>query len=53
LLCHSGHCLLHVTAQQFTVAVSPADLAVRLPASGREQFPAALAGVRLFKPPRA
>ncbi len=53
LLCHSGHCLLHVTAQHVTVALSPADVAVRLPASGREQFPAALAGLPLFKPPRA
>jgi hypothetical protein len=53
LLCHSGHCLLHVTALHVTIAVSPADLAVRQPVSGREQFPAALAGLPLFKPPRA
>jgi hypothetical protein len=33
--------------------VTPADPVVRLLASGREQFPAALAGLPLFKPPRA
>ena len=53
LPCHSGHCLLHMTAQHVTVVVTPADLVVRLPASGREQFPAAIAGLPLFKPPRA
>jgi hypothetical protein len=53
LPCHSGHCLLHVTTQHVTVALTPADLVVRLPALGREQFPAALAGLPLFKPPRA
>jgi hypothetical protein len=53
LPCHSGHCLLHVTAQHVTVAVTPADREMRLPASSREQFPAALAGLPLFKPPRA
>jgi hypothetical protein len=53
LPCHSGHCLLHVTAQHVTIAPAPADLVVRLPALGCEQFPAALAGLPLFKPPRA
>jgi hypothetical protein len=53
LPCHSGHCLLHMTAQHVTVAVTPADLVVRPLAFGREQFPAALAGLPLFKPPRA
>jgi hypothetical protein len=51
--CHSGHCLSHVTAQPVTVAIVPADHAVRLPASGRAQFPATIAGLPLFKPPRA
>ena len=51
--CHSGHCLSHVTAQIVTVALLPLDQSARLPASGREQFPAALAGLPLFKPPRA
>jgi hypothetical protein len=53
LPCHSGHCLSHVTAQRLTVAGIPADLVVRLLVFGREQFPAALAGLPLFKPPRA
>jgi hypothetical protein len=53
LPCHSGHCLSHVTAPHATVAVTPADLVVRPLAFGREQFPAALAGLALFKPPRA
>ena len=51
--CHSGHCLSHVTAQPGTGTMIPADQAVRLPTSGREQFPATLAGLPLFKPPRA
>jgi hypothetical protein len=53
LPCHSGHCLSHVTAQHVTAAVTPAVQVVRLLASGREQFPAAPAGLPLFKPPRA
>jgi hypothetical protein len=53
LPCHSGHCLSNVTTQQLTVAGTPEDLVVRLLVSGREQFPAALAGLPLFKPPRA
>jgi hypothetical protein len=52
LPCHSGHCLSHVTAQQVMATAVPADQAVRLPAFGREQFPAAIAGLPLFKPPR-
>lgn len=51
--CHSGHCLSHVTAQPVTGTVIPVDQLVRLPASGRETFPAAIAGLPLFKPPRA
>src|SRR5437868_520299 len=51
--CHSGHCLSNVTTQQLTVAGIPEDLVVRRLESGREQFPAALAGLSLFKPPRA
>jgi hypothetical protein len=53
LPCHSGHCFSHVTAEHATVAVTPSDPIVRLLASGLEQFPAALAGLPLFKPPRA
>jgi hypothetical protein len=50
--CHSGHCLSHVTAQPATGAMIPLNQAVRLPASGREQLPATIAGLPLFKPPR-
>jgi hypothetical protein len=53
LPCHSGHCLSHVTAQHLAAVVTPADLIPRAPSFGQEQFPAALAGLPLFKPPRA
>jgi len=53
LPCHSGHCLSHVAAQAATVVEQPADLIPRTLAFGREQSPAALAGLPLFKPPRA
>jgi hypothetical protein len=53
LPCHSGPCLSHVAAQAVAVVTLPADLGLRKLAFGREQFPAALAGLRLFKPPRA
>jgi hypothetical protein len=53
LPCHSGHCLSHATAQLVAAAVTPADLIPRAPMFGQEQFPAALAGLPLFKPPRA
>jgi len=53
LPCHAGHCLSHVTAQLVTVILTPADDALRPPVSGREQFPATVAGLPLFKPPRA
>jgi hypothetical protein len=53
LPCHSGHCLSHVAAQAVAAATLPADLVLHALAVGREQFPAALAGLPLFKPPRA
>lgn len=53
LPCHAGHCLAHVTAPYGIVTLTPLDHAVRLPGSGREQFPASIAGLPLFKPPRA
>jgi hypothetical protein len=49
--CH--HCLSHVTAQQVAAVVTPADLIPRAPSFGQEQSPPALAGLPLFKPPRA
>jgi hypothetical protein len=52
LPCHAGHCLSHVTGHHVTVAAIPADQVVRLLAPGCEQFPATLAGLPLFKPPR-
>jgi hypothetical protein len=53
LPCHSGHCLSHVTVQLVAAAVTPADLIPRAPGFGQEQSPATLAGLPLFKPPRA
>lgn len=53
LPCHSGHCLSHVAAQAVAIVTLPVDLVLRALAFGREQFPAALAGLPLFKPPRA
>ena len=53
LPCHSGHCLSHATAQQMAAVLTPADFAPRALSFGREQFPAAHAGLPLFKPPRA
>jgi hypothetical protein len=53
LPCHSGHCLSHVTAQATVMVTTPAGLILQAPDFGREQFPASLAGLPLFKPPRA
>jgi len=51
--CHSGHCLSHVTAQQVAAMALPADLIPRAPSFGQAQSPPSLAGLPLFKPPRA
>jgi hypothetical protein len=53
LPCHSGHCLSHVTTQSAAMVTTPADLVLRTPDFGREQFPSSAAGLPLFKPPRA
>jgi hypothetical protein len=53
LPCHGGHCLSHVTAQHVATVATPADVIPRAPAFGQEQSPPALAGLPLFKPPRA
>jgi hypothetical protein len=53
LPCHSGHCLSHVTAQQVATVAGPADLIPRAPLYWQEESPASLAGLPLFKPPRA
>jgi hypothetical protein len=53
LPCHSGHCLSHVTAQHIAAVALPADMIPRAPSFGQQQSPATLAGLPLFKPPRA
>ena len=53
LPCHSGHCLSHVTAQHISAVALPADMILRTPSFGQQQSPATLAGLPLFKPPRA
>lgn len=50
---HSGHCLSHVTGQPTFIVYQPADVAHRTPPLGREQTLTSLAGLPLFKPPRA
>jgi hypothetical protein len=53
LPCHSGHCLSHITVQVVAAAMMPADLILRAPDFGQQQSPDTLAGLPLFKPPRA
>jgi hypothetical protein len=53
LPCHSGHCLSHVNAQAPAAVTTPADFSPRAPLFFERQSPAALAGLPLFKPPRA
>jgi hypothetical protein len=53
LPCHSGHCLSHVNAQMVAAVSVPADHAPRAPLFFEQQSPAPLAGLPLFKPPRA
>jgi hypothetical protein len=53
LPCHSGHCLSHLTAPHAAALVTPADLIPRAPSFFEEQSPRSLAGLPLFKPPRA
>lgn len=53
LPCHGGHCLSHVSAQPMATLVTPADLIPRAPGFGQQQSPPVLAGLPLFKPPRA
>lgn len=50
---HCGHCLSHVTAQPAFAVQLPADVNHQAPPAGREQMPTSLAGLPLFKPPRA
>lgn len=53
LPCHSGHCLSHITAQRLAAVLLPANPAPRAPLFFDAQSPTALAGLPLFKPPRA
>ena len=50
---HCGHCLSHVTGQAAFIVQIPADVSHHAPPLGREQTLASLAGLPLFKPPRA
>lgn len=50
---HSGHCLGHATAQPAAITPVPADLSHRAHTIGYEQSLTSLAGLPLFKPPRA
>ena len=50
---HCGHCLNHVTAQPTFAVQLPADIHHQAPPAGRGQVLASLAGLPLFKPPRA
>lgn len=50
---HCGHCLSHVTAQPAFAVQLPADIHHQAPPAGREQVLTSLAGLPLFKPPRA
>jgi hypothetical protein len=50
---HACHCLCHITAQTAATMSLPADLPARAPIFARQQNPVALAGLPLFKPPRA
>lgn len=50
---HCGHCLNHVTGQPAFVVSLPADMSHQAPPAGCEQTLASLAGLPLFKPPRA
>ncbi|MGL5165950.1 MAG: ferrichrome ABC transporter substrate-binding protein [Afipia sp.] len=50
---HHGHCLSHVTGQSIFAVQIPADVSHHAPRIGHEQTLASLAGLPLFKPPRA
>ncbi|WP_024577858.1 MULTISPECIES: hypothetical protein [unclassified Afipia] len=50
---HCGHCLSHVTAQPAFAVLVPSDIDHQAPPAGQEQMLASLAGLPLFKPPRA
>lgn len=51
-LCHSGHCLSHMTAAPGLAAIELPELVPTTPLDGIAQVPASFAGLGLFKPPR-
>ena len=53
LPCHSGHCLSHVATQRPLAVALPADPRPHAHRLRQEPFPTVLAGLPLFKPPRA
>lgn len=53
LPCHGGHCLSHVAPQLPTSVALPPELLPRALVLHQEPFRTALAGLPLFKPPRA
>jgi hypothetical protein len=53
LPCHSGHCLSHLTTQPAPTVALPSDAVPPARIFRQERFPATLAGLPLFKPPRA
>ncbi len=53
LPCHSGHCLSHVAPQPVASIALPVNSHPPAHVLRQEQFTVALAGLPLFKPPRA
>lgn len=51
-LCHSGHCLSHVTASPGLAVIDLAEAIPTTPLDGEAQVPTSFAGLGLFKPPR-
>ncbi len=52
-LCHSGHCLSHVTAEDGSSDTCAADPIPGPPRDGEAQLLTSFAGLAPFKPPRA
>ncbi len=51
-LCHSGHCLSHVTAVPTAVIIDTATVIPFTPRDGKTQVLISFADLGLFKPPR-
>lgn len=50
---HSGHCLSHITTQTAAAVQLPVDVSHHVTPLGRARMLTSLAGLPLFKPPRA